>query len=183
LAWNGPLDTTTGASTIAASGTIQAVKIHLPAPSAAQGAQANIGQTVTAIDVLVQTGNGTPTASQSLVGFYTAAGVLLGSTATNAAAADLGTAFASTGLVKSATLTAATGQSLTSLAAGDYYVAIFQVATTPAILRGWGTVNVNGRLVATASKYATAATGNTTAMPAALGTISAYVGSFWVGIT
>jgi hypothetical protein len=181
LAWSSPLDLTTGVSTIAASGTIQAAKIHIPAGSAAYG-EATVGQAITAITVLVQTGNGTATASQSLVGLYTAAGVLIGSTASNSAAADLATAFASTGIVKSAALTVATGQSLT-VPAGDYYIAIFQVATTPAIFRGNGTVNVNGALAATASKYATAATGNTTTMPTALGTISAYVGSFWVAVS
>lgn len=181
IAWSSPLDMTTGVSTIAASGTIQAAKIHIPAGVAAFGNN-TVGQTITAISVLVQTANGTATASQSLVGLYTAAGVLLGSTASDSAAADLHTTWGSTGLVKSAALTVASGQSLT-VAAGDYYVAIFQVATTPAIFRGNGTVNVNGALAATASKYATAATGNTTAMPTALGTISAYVGSFWVAVS
>lgn len=181
FAWSSPLDQTTGVSTIAATGVIQAVKVHIAAPQTAFG-EASAGQLVTAISVLVQTAGSTLTASQSLVGLYTAAGVLLGSASTDSAAAALSTTFASTGLVKSAALTVASGQSLT-VPNGDYYVAIFQVGTTPAIFRGNGTVNVNGALAATASKYATAATGNTTTMPAALGTISAYVGSFWVGLS
>jgi hypothetical protein len=181
IAWSGPLDMTTGASTIATTGVTQLALVHLEAALASQGS-ATVGQTVTAIDVLVQTGGSTLTASQSLLGLYTAAGVLLGSANTNAATTDLATAFASTGLIKSAALTAATGQSLTGLPAGDYYVAISQVGTTPAILRGWGNVQVNGRLATTASKYATGST-NTTTLPAAMGTLAAYVGAFWVGLS
>lgn len=181
LAHTSPLDQTTGVSTIAASGVIQSAKIHISGPGAAFGAQGTLGTTIATFTVLVQTAGSTLTASQCGFALYSPARALLGSTFSNTAATDLHTALASTGIV-SGTLTAAATGSLSNLPAGDYFVAVSQVGTTPAILRGNGTVNVNGLLAAASSKYATNDT-MTTAFPATLGTSTAYVGAFWVGLS
>ncbi|MGA8330448.1 MAG: hypothetical protein WB777_14265 [Mycobacterium sp.] len=180
LEWTYPIDLTSGVSTIASSGVIQSAQIKINAPNVAWG-ETTGGITIATMSVIVQTAGSTLTASQCGMALYSPSRVLLGSTFANTAATDLHTAFASTGLV-SGTLTAATGQSLAGLANGTYFVAISQVGTTPAIFRGTGTVNVNGLLAASASRYATNDT-MTTAFPTTLGTSSAYNGTFWVGLS
>lgn len=178
--WTLPLDGCGVVSTIAASGVIQSAKIHVEAPDILFGDN-HPDPTITTFTVVVKTAGATLTNLQCGFALYSPARVLLGSTFSNAAATDLHTALASTGLV-SGTLTAASTGSLTALPEGDYFVAVSQVGTTPAILLGNGAVNVNGLLAASASKYATNDT-MTTAFPSTLGTSSAYAGSFFVGLS
>ncbi|WP_282204530.1 hypothetical protein [Kitasatospora fiedleri] len=103
---------------------------------------------------------------------YTAAGSLIASTG------DQSAAWTSTG-TKTMALSSAQ-----ALAAGDYLIAWYANGTTlPTFLRGLGQSAVNLGLNAAGSRYATAATGQTTAMPASIGTLAGASTAWWAGLS
>lgn len=150
----------TGTYTLATAGTLYTVDIKVGSAS-----------TISNIVYAVTTAGGTLTASQCFVGVYQN-GVLLGTSAATS------TAWASTGL-KTTALT-----NPVAVQEGIVTVAFFFNGTTgPTLASGSAAAVVNAGIAATASRFATAATGNTTALPAALGTKAALVQSPWVALS
>lgn len=150
----------TNTYTLATAGTLYTVDVKL-------------GSTTTISNIVydVTTAGGTLTASQCFVGVFQG-GALLGSSASQH------TAWASTGVKTTALASPAIAQQ------GIVTVAFFFNGTTgPTLSSGSGVAVVNAGIAATASRFATAATGNTTALPAALGTKAALVQSPWVAVS
>lgn len=163
LAWNydpSPV-AGTGSSPMSAAGTLEVQRLWVPKAC-----------TVTNLHVYVQTAGVTLTAGRCLAGLYNAAGNLLSATG------DQSGAWVSTGLKTMALTTPQT------IAAGWYDVAWFYTGTTgPAMVRGSSYAFVNGLLTGSALRCARAASGNTTAMPAALGAKTASVQNYWVALS
>jgi hypothetical protein len=150
----------TNTYTLATAGTLYTVDLKV-----------GTGTTISNIVYDVTTAGGTLTASQCFVGIYQG-GALLGTSASQH------TAWGSTG-VKTTALAAAA-----AVAEGIVTVAFFFNGTTgPTLASGSGVALNNAGIAATASRFATAATGNTTALPAALGTKAALVQSPWVALS
>lgn len=144
------------------AGVLQLVRLHLPAAAS-----------VTNVVLFVSGLGSGLTSGQNFAGLYTSAGTLV------AATADQTTAWGSTG-IKSAALNGGPY----SLSAGDYYVGWFANGSTlPSFLRGAGTVAGNAGLAAASSRFATGATGLTTAMPASAGTLSSASAAFWAALS
>lgn len=157
---------TTNTSTALASGVLTLVKVRLTAPA-----------TIASICGHITNAGVTLTAGQNLAGLYNAAGVLLGSSA------DQSAAWASAG-AKVMAIAPVSGQSLTNLPPGVYYVALLSVGTTPpqfARASGVGTTNVN--LAAGAYRFATYGAG-LTALPSPLTLTSAASATvaWWVAL-
>lgn len=144
------------------AGVLQLARVHVPAAT-----------TITNIVLFAQTAGSTLTSGQNFAALYTSGGSLL------AATADQSTAWASTG-TKTMALTSAQ-----SVAAGDYYVGFYANGTTaPAFSRAAGAFSiVNTGLSNANSRWATAATGLTTAMPASAGTVSSSSNSWWAALS
>lgn len=72
-----------------------------------------------------------------------------------------------------------------SVAAGDFFVALYTNGTTkPTLARaGIALAAINGLNSAANAIWATANTGLTTAMPATLGTFTAATNPIWVGVS
>lgn len=126
-------------------------------------------RTVTNVVYNITTAGATLTTGQNWLGLYQA-GVLLGSSA------DQTIPWVSTGV----TTTALTLP--TQVAQGIVYVAfVFNGTTGPTLAAG--SVRGNANITATASRYGTAATSVTTALPAAVGTVAALAQSPWVALS
>jgi Pectate lyase superfamily protein len=153
-------------STALTSGVLSLIKLRLDRPATAAAALL----TVTAGGVGLVTG-------QSLIGLYSAAGVLLGSSADQAAS------WATTGN-KSAPLTAAAGQSLTNLPTGTYWLALLSVGTTmPAVTRSTTQSSISAGVAAGAYRFAILGSA-LTALPAsiALSGMAAAANSPWAAL-
>lgn len=158
----------TGSSPMNAAGTLEVQRLWVPAELVGRSS----GITIANLHVYVQTAGSGLTANQCLAGLYDAAGNLLSATGNQA------TAWASTGFKTMALLTPQT------VSAGYYDVAFFYRGTTgPAMLRGSSYAVVNGILAGADLRSARAAAGNTTAMPAALGSKTASVQNYWVAVS
>lgn len=119
----------------------------------------------------VTTPGGTLTASQCFVGLFQG-GVLLGSSASQH------TAWASAGVKTTALANAASVQE------GIVTVGFFFNGTTgPTLASGTAVALNNAGIAAAGSRFATAGTGNTTALPAALGTKAALLASPWAALS
>lgn len=160
LSWSFDPAGATGTYTLAPAGTLYTVDLKV----------AN-SQTVSNIVYAVTTAGASLTANQCLVGIYQN-GVLLG-TSGNAA-----TAWASAGAFTTALATPVPVQ------AGTVTVAFVYNGTTGITLAA-GATSVLGNigLAATQSRYGTANTGVTTALPATLGAKSASTHAVWVGLS
>lgn len=160
LAW--PWDPThaTAATLIPTAGTIFVVKLHMPATGA-----------VTKIWTQIITAGATLTASENFAGIYQG-GTLLGATA------DQSTAWLSNQVLG---MTIAGGP--VTVTAGDFYVAMLWNGTTAPKLPTSGSIAlINVNLVATASRYGTANTAQTS-LPGTLGTVAAGTFSMWMGVS
>jgi len=158
--WSGdPSDWRDGIQPVA--GTCWVTKIVLRAP-----------QTISNLHVEVSTAGATLTASQCLIGLYSAAKALL------ATAPDQSAAWTSLG-VKTAAITPQV------VPIGSCYVVLFGNGTTMPFFRAGNAVAggaQNGILSAANSRFATADTGRTTTLPATLGAFTAQ-GSLWAGVS
>lgn len=145
---------------LGASGTVNFVKIHVP-----------FGGPISNIWVLLTAAGSGLTSGQCFAGLYNSAGTLL------AATADQSTAWASGGS-KSMALTGAP----ITVTPGDYFVGFFANGTTlPTFLRAVSQ-NANINLSNANSRFGTASTGNTTAMPSTLGTLTAASNAWWAAL-
>jgi Polysaccharide deacetylase len=145
------------------AGTLGVARVHVP-----------VAVTVTNVLLYVSTAGSGLTSGQNLAGLYNSSGTLLSGTA------DQTSAWASTGL-KTIALT-----SSQAVAAGDYYIGFFANGTTPPLFAraaASGSV-VNVGLSVANSRFATGVTGNTTTMPASMGTLSPTgTTSFWAALS
>ncbi|MFF7949136.1 polysaccharide deacetylase family protein [Streptomyces griseorubiginosus] len=144
------------------TGTLQLARVHVP-----------VATTITNIVLFVQTAGATLTSGQNFAGLYTSGGTLLSATA------DQSTAWTSTG-TKTMALSAAQ-----AVAAGDYYIGFYANGTTaPAFSRAAGAFSIiNTGLSNAASRWATGATGLTTALPASAGTLASSSNSWWAALS
>jgi hypothetical protein len=168
IAWSfDPAQAVNTASTVLQSGVETQVKIRLTAPA-----------TPASVLLSIATAGAGLTAGQSFVGLRNAAGVLLG------VSADQSGQFATTGN-KTIAITPASGQSLTLLPPGWYYVVVLAVGTTmPTLLRSASQAVVNIGLAAGGFRFATLGAG-LTALPATP-TMSGQAASstaLWVGVS
>lgn len=162
LAWTADPSTASSSATPAA-GTLFMVKMKLPTAA-----------TVTNMIFHLTAGGSVLTAGQSLAGLYNSSRQLL------SGAADQAAAWASAG-VKTVALT--TPQ---TLSAGTYYVGFFSNGTTPPTFRSGITASSASNIgLSTAnSRFATADTSLTTALPSTTATLaSGNFPSFWVGLS
>lgn len=150
----------TGATPTA--GTLQLVRLHVP-----------VATTITNVVLFADTAGATLTSGQNFAALYTSAGSLL------AATADQTTAWGTSGL-KTMALTAAQ-----AVSAGDYYVGFYaNGTTTPAFARAVkGNSILNAGLSNASSRWATGATGLTTAMPASAGTLASSSNGYWAALS
>lgn len=162
-----PPDMTNAVGTILVSGTLYLIRVKLDRIC-----------TPANLDLYVTTAGATLTAGQSFGMLYNSSKVLIGQTA------DLSAVWNSTGLKGSSMgLTATSAGSLTNVPAGDYYVGLYSVGTTPPVFRAGSLIaTTNGRLTAANAKYATADTGLTTAPPNPAGTLALSNQAIWVGV-
>jgi hypothetical protein len=135
----------------------------------------SIGRPITNVVYSVTTAGGTLTASQCFVGVYQN-GVLLGSSA------DQSTPWASTGLK-----TTALAAPVNTLEGGLYVAFVFNGTTGPTLAASVPTSAtnnpINANLAVTASRFGTANTGVTTALPTTLGTVAALTAAPWVAVS
>jgi hypothetical protein len=144
---------------IPTAGQVNLIKLHVPTAC-----------TITNVIFSISAAGATLTASQNFAALYTSAGSLLSATA------DQSTNWTTTG-VKIMALSAAQ-----AVAAGDYYLAFYANGTTLPTPRTGGNAGsmANANLSLANSRFATADTGKTTAMPATLAAIAAQAVS-WFG--
>lgn len=148
------------------AGLLQLARLHLP-----------YGGSVTNVHLQVTTAGTSLTTGRNFAGLYTAAGVLVASTA------DMTSPWGTGG----------TGEKVMALAggpyvcaAGDYYVGWFannSSGSNPSFLRQGSTPVVNGRLAAPNLRFATADTGLTTALPSTFGTQTAASNGWWAALS
>lgn len=161
ITWTQDPATCAAGQLVATAGTVNFARIHLPE-----------AKTITNILLFVSTAGVTLTSGQCFAALYTAAGALVASTA------DQATAWQSTG-TKTMALSSAQ-----PCAAGDYLVAFFYNGTTaPTFLRGVSQSAINAGLSASTSRYGTAATGQTTAMPGSIGTLAGASNAWWAALS
>jgi hypothetical protein len=160
LSWSYEPAHATGTYTLATAGTVYVVQLNVNP------------RLVTNIVYDVTTAGGTLTASQCFVGLYQN-GVLL------AASADQSTAWGSTGVKVTALSAPVLPQG------GPVYAAfVFNGTTGPTLASGATALGVgNVNLAATVSRYGTANTGVTTALPASLGTVAALAQTPFVALS
>lgn len=147
---------------ILASGTLQIARVPIKTP-------VKVGH----IYLQMTTKGATLTTGQSFVGLFDgASGKLLVSSADQAAAFE-----GATGL-----LTIALAEEV-SLPAGEVVVGVFSVGTTPPVLAtGANVAAVNAGVSGTSSRFATADTGLTTALPATRATPTAAAFALWTAV-
>jgi hypothetical protein len=162
LAWSfSPTEVQVGAF-LSAAGTLNVIRVHLP-----------IAATVNNILVTLAALGGTLTSGQCFAGIYDTAGTLKATTADQSA-----TWSGSTGN-KTMALTGSV-----ALAAADYYIGLVANGTTmPKFIQGGSFATVNIGLTASTARFGNAATGVTTALPGAMGTLSSSTNTFWVGLS
>ena len=158
ISWTSDPLTATGTYTLATAGTVYLVAIKTNAT------------TISNVVYNVTTAGSTLTASQCFVGVYQN-GALLGTSATTS------TVWASTGLKTTALA------SPVAVQAGYVYVAFFFNGTTGPTFSAGSTTLANVGLTAAQSRFATGATGATTALPGAPGTLTALAASPWVALS
>lgn len=159
-AWAFDPSNATGTYTLATAGTVYVAAIKVNP------------RLVSNIVVGVTTGGGTLTASQCFAGLYQN-GALIGSTA------DQSAVWNSTGLK-----TMALATPVTPLGGLVYVALVFNGTTGPTLAAGTGIQGVsNVGLTATASRYGTANTSVTTALPTTLGTVAALAQAPWVALS
>ena len=160
IAWSfDPAINGTGTA-LGTAGTLYVIKLHVP-----------VATSVTSIYYQVTVAGGTLTSGQNFAAIYQA-GALVGVTA------DQTTNFGGTG----GKIAALVGGPI-AVAAGDIYVAFwFNGTTGPSLQRGIGFANQNVGLAASASRFGTANTGQTTTPPGTLGTVAAASIAYWVAI-
>jgi hypothetical protein len=146
--------------TAPAAGTLQMTRLHIP-----------VATTISNLHVFVQSVSGVSlTSGECFAALFTSSGTWLASTA------DQSTAWTTTG-DKPMALT-----SPQAVAAGDYDVAFFAngsgIPTFAKAVSGFSIVNAN--LTGSTARFATAATGLTTAMPGSAGTRTGSSNAFWV---
>lgn len=146
-----------------ANGTLYVQKLYTP-----------VSLSVTNVIYQVVTAGATLTANQNFAGLYSAAGALLGSTADQ-----------STGWTSVGTRTMALTGGPFTVAAGFFYVALYSNGTTrPSMARTGNNIGgMNGLLSAANSRWASANTGLTTALPATLGAFTATNLAFWAAVS
>lgn len=154
------------ATNAVSSGVLSLIKIRTTVP-----------RTISSLVIYISTAGAGLTAGQCFGGLYNAAGTLIATTA------DQATAWVSTG-TKTMTLTAVSGQSLTLLPPGNYYIALLAVGTTmPTLIRASGQPALNIGLTAGAYRYCTYGSG-LTALPTTLTMASQISGSIatWAAV-
>lgn len=138
------------ATTSVSTGVLSLIKIRTSVP-----------RTISSVLIYIATAGAGLTAGQCFAGLYKADGTLIATTA------DQATAWQSTG-TKTMALTAVSGQSLTLLPPGNYYIALLAVGTTmPTLIRSSGQPALNVGLAAGAYRYCTYGSA-LTALPTAL---------------
>ena len=163
LAENYPVRLATGASVVATAGRVEITKIGLP-----------VGASVTNIILAVTVAGNTLTAGQCFASLYTGAGVLIGTSADQAAS------WVSTGLK---TIALASGPF--ACVAGNYYIAYwFNGTTGPTLARasGNGSVFHNAGFSSPNFLWATADTSITTTPPATLGAQTGSIVPTWAAL-
>lgn len=149
-------------SILATAGTVNVARVHVP-----------VAASVTSIDLFITAAGVTLTSGECFAGLYTSAGALLYTTA------DQSTNWTSTG---TKTMPLASGPY--TIAAGDYLIAWFANGSTlPTFLRGVSQSAANLNLAAANARFVTAATGQTTAMPASLGTLAGASNAWFAGLS
>jgi len=163
FAWTQPPKTCSAGQLVPApAGTVHFARVHLP-----------VAASVTNVVLFCSTVGSGLTSGQCFAGLYNSAGTLIGTTA------DQSTNWTSTG-TKAMALTGGPF----ACAAGDYLVGFFYNGTTaPTFLRGLSQSAVNAGLSAANSLFGTAATGQTTAMPSTLGTLSGASNAWWAALS
>lgn len=155
--WSFDPSQATGTYTLATGGTVYVVALK------------TLTKTVTNVVYNITTAGGTLTTAQCFVGLYQG-GVLLGSSA------DQSTPWVSTGVTTTALA------SPTPVNQGIVYAAfVFNGTTGPTLAAG--STKGNANVTAAASRYGTANTSVTTALPASLGTVAALAQSPWVALS
>lgn len=162
ITWTMDPATCTSGTILAAAGTVNVARVHVP-----------IAASVTNVELFITAAGVTLTANECFAGLYTTAGAPVASTA------DQSASWVSTG-AKTMPLTGGPY----NLTAGDYLIAWFANGTTlPTFLRGVSQSAANYKLSAANARFATAATGQTTAMPASLGTLSGASNGWFAGLS
>lgn len=160
--WTQDPATCTSGQLLPTAGTVHFARVHLP-----------VAASITNILMFVSTIGAGLTSGQCFAGLYTAAGSLVASTA------DQSAAWVSTG-----TKTMSLSGGAQACAAGDYLIGFFANGSTlPSFLRGVSQSAVNAGLSASTSRYGTAATGQTTAMPGSIGTLAGASNAWWCALS
>ena len=159
ITWSFDPATINATAIIPVAGQVNLIKLHVPAAT-----------TVTNVLFSISTAGSGLTSGQNFAALYNSAGSLLSATA------DQSSVWNSTG-VKVMPLSAAQ-----AVIAGDYYLAFYSNGTTLPTLRAGGNAAsiANANLSLANSRFATADTGRTTAMPATLAAFAATAIS-WFG--
>jgi hypothetical protein len=162
ITWTQDPATCAAGQLIPTAGQVQFARIHLPE-----------AKTITNILLFVSAAGVTLTSGQCFAALYNSSKALI------AATADQATNWQSTG-----TKTMALSGGAQALAAGDYLVAFYANGSTlPTMLRGVSQSVVNAGLSASTSRYGTADSGLTTAMPSTLGTLSGASNAWWAALS
>lgn len=162
-AWNYDPKGFQAGTVLPANGTLYVQKLYTPA-----------SLSVTNVHYQVITAGASLTANQNFAGLYSSAGALLGSSADQ-----------STGWTNVGTRTMALTGGPFTVAAGFFYVALYSNGTTrPSMGRlGNNIGGMNGLLSAANSRWASANTGLTTALPATLGALTATNIAYWAAVS
>lgn len=162
ITWTVDPATCASGTILAAAGTVNVARVHVPVAASA-----------TNIELFATAAGASLTAGECFAGLYTSAGALVASTA------DQSTNWASSG---AKTMPLLGGPY--NLLPGDYLIGWFANGTTlPTFLRGVSQSAANYKLTAGSARFATAATGQTTAMPASLGTLSGSSNGWFAGLS
>ena len=160
ISWTYDLAMGASGQLIAAQGTVNFARLHIP-----------YNCSITNIWMLLTTQGSGLTSGENFAGLYNSAGTLLGATA------DQSTTWATNG-----TKQMAISGGPIAVTPGDYLVGFFANGTTlPSPLRAVSQ-NANVNLSSPNSRFGTASTGNTTAMPSAIGTLAAASNAWWIAV-
>lgn len=161
ISWTQDPSTTAAGQLVPAAGTVNFARLHVP-----------VATTISNLWLFCSVAGSGLTSGQNFAGLYTSGGTLLSATA------DQTTAWGTTG-IKTMALTAPQ-----AVAAGDYLVGFFYNGTTaPTFVRGISQGIVNVGLTSSTARFGTAATGQTTSMPASIGTLASGSNSWWIGLS
>lgn len=161
LSWTYDPAQAAAGSILGTAGQVNFARLHIP-----------FSCSITNIWLYITSAGSGLTSGQSFAGLYSSAGNLLGATA------DQSTPWASTG-----SKSMAISGGAVAVTPGDYLIGFFSNGTTlPTFLRGVSQAANSVNLSAANSRFGTASSGNTTAMPSAIGTLAVASNAWWVGL-